>query len=105
MIVGSIKEKITLEKRVSITPESAKNIIALGLSVCVEKNYAQHLGIQDDEYKNIGMQIKKMRGSMARFIIDNKIESIEPLKKFQVNNFKFGFFALFFLYFSTKYFL
>ena len=58
MIVGSIKEKITLEKRVSITPESAKNIIALGLKVCIEKNYAQHLGIQDDEYKNIGVEIK-----------------------------------------------
>ena len=39
MIVGSIKENITLEKRVSITPESAKNIISLGLKVCVEKNY------------------------------------------------------------------
>jgi len=43
----------------------------------------------NDEYKSIGMQIKKMRGSMAKFIIDNKIESIEPLKKFEVNNFKF----------------
>ena len=35
------------------------------------------------------MQIKKMRGSMAKFIIDNRIESIEPLKKFEFNNFKF----------------
>ena len=43
MIVGSIKENITIEKRVSITPESAKNIIALGLKVYVEKNYATHL--------------------------------------------------------------
>ena len=43
----------------------------------------------NNEYKNIGMQIKKMRGSMARFIIDNKIDSIEPLKDFEVNNFKF----------------
>jgi cytoplasmic iron level regulating protein YaaA (DUF328/UPF0246 family) len=43
----------------------------------------------NDEYKNIGMQIKKMRGSMAKFIIDNRIESVEPLKNFQVNNFKF----------------
>ena len=43
----------------------------------------------NDEYKNIGMQIKKMRGSMAKFIIDNKIDSIESLKKFEVNNFKF----------------
>ena len=40
MIVGSIKENTTLEKRVSITPESAKNIISLGLKVCVEKGYA-----------------------------------------------------------------
>ena len=38
MIVGSIKENTSLEKRVSITPESAKNIIGLGLKVCVEKN-------------------------------------------------------------------
>lgn len=43
----------------------------------------------NDEYKNIGMQIKKMRGSMAKFIIENKIDTIEPLKKFRVNNFKF----------------
>ena len=43
----------------------------------------------NDEYKNIGMQIKKMRGSMAKFIIDNRIESVEPLKNFQVNSFKF----------------
>ena len=27
MIVGSIKEDLTLEKRVSITPETAKNIM------------------------------------------------------------------------------
>ena len=32
MIVGSIKEDLTLEKRVSITPDSAKNIINLGLN-------------------------------------------------------------------------
>ena len=43
MIVGSIKENTLLEKRVSLTPESAKNIIGLGLEVCVEKGYAIHL--------------------------------------------------------------
>jgi len=58
MIVGSIKENITLEKRVSVTPDSAKNIIGLGLKVCVEKHYAIHIGINDDEYKNIGVEIK-----------------------------------------------
>ena len=58
MIVGSIKENTTLEKRVSITPESAKNIIGLGLGVCIEKGYALHLGIDDDEYKNTGVEVK-----------------------------------------------
>ena len=58
MIVGSIKENTTSEKRVSLTPESAKNIIGLGLKVCIEKGYALHLGIKDDEYKDIGVEIK-----------------------------------------------
>ena len=58
MIVGSIKENTTLEKRVSLTPESAKNIIGLGLKVCLEKGYALHLGINDSEYKDIGVEIK-----------------------------------------------
>ena len=58
MIVGSIRENTTLEKRVSVTPESAKNIIGLGLRVCVEKGYALHLGINDDEYKDVGVELK-----------------------------------------------
>ena len=58
MIVGSIKENLTLEKRVSLTPETAKNIIGLGLKVCVEKNYANHLGITDEEYVKFGVEIK-----------------------------------------------
>jgi NAD(P) transhydrogenase subunit alpha len=58
MIVGSTKEDLVLEKRVSLTPESAKNIIGLGLKVCVEKNYANHLGIKDKEYVSAGVEIK-----------------------------------------------
>ena len=58
MIVGSIKENTTLEKRVSLTPESAKNIIGLGLKVCIEKEYAIHLGIDDSGYKDVGVEIK-----------------------------------------------
>ena len=58
MIVGSTKENLTIEKRVSLTPETAKNIIGLGIKVCIEKDYASHLGIQDIEYKNNGVEIK-----------------------------------------------
>ena len=56
MIVGSIKENINLEKRVSITPETAKNITALGLDVNLEKDYATHLGIEDKQYEKTGVK-------------------------------------------------
>ena len=56
MIIGSIKEDINLEKRVSITPETAKNIIALGLEINLEKNYAIHLGIEDKQYEETGVK-------------------------------------------------
>jgi NAD(P) transhydrogenase subunit alpha len=56
MIVGSIKEDINSEKRVSITPETAKNIIALGLSINLEKDYAIHLGIEDKQYEKNGVK-------------------------------------------------
>ena len=58
MIVGSIKENTALEKRISVTPKSAKSIIGLGLKVCIEKGYAIHLGIDDKDYKDIGVEIK-----------------------------------------------
>ena len=58
MIVGSTKEDLTKEKRVALTPETAKNIIGLGLKVCIEKNYAEHLGIKDINYTNVGVNIK-----------------------------------------------
>ena len=58
MIVGSIKEDLLLDKRISVTPETAKNIINLGLGVYIEKDYATHIGIQDEEYKDVGVEIK-----------------------------------------------
>ena len=56
MIVGSIKENISIERRVSLTPETAKNFISLGLSVNLEKKYGTHLGIDDKEYENLGVK-------------------------------------------------
>ncbi len=56
MSVGSIKENINIEKRVAITPETAKNIITLGLNISLEKNYANHLGITDKQYEELGVK-------------------------------------------------
>jgi len=52
--IGSVKEDLTTEKRISITPETAKKFIDLNFSVFLEKKYGEHLGITDDEYKNEG---------------------------------------------------
>ena len=67
MIVGSIKENLLLEKRVSITPETAKSIINLGLEVIIEKEYASHIGIDDKEFKAVGVVIK----NSAKEVLDN----------------------------------
>ena len=67
MIVGSIKENLSLEKRISITPETAKNLINLGLKICLENDYATHLGITDKEYVSLGVEIKKSPKEVADY--------------------------------------
>ena len=55
--IGSVKEDLSVEKRVSITPEIVKKFTDLGFSINIEKKYAEHLGIDDEEYKKIGANI------------------------------------------------
>ena len=86
MIVGSIKEDLTSEKRVSITPETAKNIIGLGLKVCIEKDYAIHLGINDSEYKKIGVEIKESSKEVINF--SNAIIKVNCPSESEINNLK-----------------
>ncbi len=55
--IGSVKENLDAEKRISITPETTKKLIDLKFSVFLEKNYGKHLGILDEEYKKEGANI------------------------------------------------
>ena len=57
MIIASISENQQIEKRIAITPDIAKKYTALGLEVYLPKKYAQHLGIQDEEYEKLGVKI------------------------------------------------
>ena len=59
MRIVSVLENQTNEKRISITPEIAKKYIALGFEVVLPENYADHLGIKDNEYIKIGVNISK----------------------------------------------
>ena len=54
-IIGSVKEDLTVERRISVSPETAKKLINLNFSVMLEKNYGKHLGITDEEYKSSGV--------------------------------------------------
>ena len=59
MKIASILENQKIEKRIAITPEIAKKYISLGLEVSLPKNYGSHLGIKDEEYKELGVSISK----------------------------------------------
>ena len=86
MIIGSTKEDLSLEKRVALTPDAAKNIIGLGLNVCIEKNYADHLGFKDEEFKKAGVEIK----SSSKEVLDscNLLIKVNCPNDNEINNLK-----------------
>ena len=55
MILSSISENRDIEKRIAITPEIAKKYISLGFNLTLSNNYGTHLGFNDEEYKNLGV--------------------------------------------------
>jgi len=57
MRIVSILENQLIEKRIAITPEIAKKYISLGFEVSLAENYGDHLGIQDNIYKELGVTI------------------------------------------------
>ncbi len=57
MKIVSVSENQKIEKRIAITPEIAKKYLSLGLDVILCENYGAHLGITDDQYKNLGVKI------------------------------------------------
>ena len=57
MKIGSILENQKFEKRVAIMPEIVKKYLSLGFEILLSKNYASHLGIEDEEYLKVGAKI------------------------------------------------
>ena len=55
MIIGSISENKEKEKRISITPEIAKKYVNLGFEVQLSEKYGKHLGFEEKDYKDIGV--------------------------------------------------
>ena len=59
MRIGSILENQNIEKRIAITPEIVKKYTSLGFKLCLSENYGSHLGIEDKQYKDMGVDISK----------------------------------------------
>ena len=66
MKIASVSENKKLEKRIAITPEIAKKYISLGLDVILSENYGDHLGIKDNEYKELGVNIQKNENEIIK---------------------------------------
>ena len=63
MRVGSIRENQHTEKRIAITPEIVKKYISIGFEIFLSENYGSHLGIKDDQFKDMGVKITDPRSS------------------------------------------
>ena len=59
MRIVSVSENHNIEKRIAITPDIAKKYIALGFEVLLPRNYGEHLGFKDNDYKELGVEILK----------------------------------------------
>ncbi len=59
MRIGSILENQGTEKRIAITPELVKKYSSLGFEVCLIENYGFHLGIKDEQFKDVGAKFLK----------------------------------------------
>ena len=59
MKIVSISENKKIEKRIAITPDIAKKYINLGFKICLSENYGTHLGITDNEFQSLGVNIIK----------------------------------------------
>ena len=59
MKIASVLENQNLEKRIAITPELVKKYTSIGFEVNLIENYGSHLGIKDNQFKDVGVKILK----------------------------------------------
>ena len=82
MKIVSLNENKSFEKRISITPETAKKYISIGLDVYLPKDYGSLLGFNDDDYKSQGVKIvgeEKDLLSLADIIVQLNLPTEEKL--------------------------
>ena len=96
MNLASISEKRDIEKRIAVTPEIAKKYISLGFNLTLSNNYGTHLGFNDEDYKNLGVNFLDNEEEIIKnseIIIQLGLPVDEKLSLFKENQtFEQGFF-------------
>ena len=55
MKIVSLSENRNIEKRIAITPDTAKKFKSLGFEIILPEKYGEHLGFTDADYKDLGV--------------------------------------------------
>ena len=88
MKIASISENKNVEKRVAITPETTKKYLSEGFEVLICKNYGDHLGFSDNEYKELGANIINDENKIIQdsdILVQLGLPSDEKLKSLKDN--------------------
>ena len=88
MKIASISENKNVEKRVAITPETTKKYLSEGFEVLICKNYGDHLGFSDNEYKKLGANIINDENKIIQdsdILVQLGLPSDEKLKSLKDN--------------------
>ena len=88
MKIGSISENQNIEKRIAITPEIVKKYTSLGFEIFLTENYGSHLGIKDQQYKDVGVKISKDESEILNssdIIVQLGIMSDDKISKIKEN--------------------
>lgn len=93
-IVNSLIEDFKKDKsRILVnlaSKEYFKSIEAITKSADIKVITPEFKELRGDKYKIITMSAKNARGLMSRYIIQNQIEDIEELKKFNLDGYEFN---------------
>ena len=88
MNLASISENHNIEKRISITPDTAKKYISLGFNLTLPNNYGTFLGFSDEEYKKIGVNFLEDENEIIKnsdIIVQLGLPNEEKLSLFKEN--------------------
>ena len=88
MKIVSVSENRKIEKRIAITPEITKKYLSNGFQVLLSKDYGEHLGFKDAEYKEMGANIvedEKKIINDADIIVQLNLPSEDKLAQLKEN--------------------